>query len=179
MTDNALAILFRAQLRAGLSRAGYAALPVVASYQPTTQGRVNGPAIYFHPISDTRYGWQWRKRKYNPLTGRIDTTEAQIIESAFQVYALAEQDPSNLELPTAKDFTNIAAMICNSENFMQSMRANGAGILRVTQIRSPFFVNDEGQFEASPSFDITISHPRQLQEVTPVAADVTHFIHRV
>ena len=177
MTDNQLAILFRAQLLAGMARHGYATLPVTASYQPTTEGRATEAALYFFPLTERRYGWQGRKRLVGEET--ITTTETQIIESAFQVFALAPQDPTNLSLPTAKDLVNIAAMACNSQVFSQAMNRQGVGVQRITQVRNPFFVNDQGQFEPSPSFDVTLSHKRQISEVTPVAKDVTLSIHRV
>lgn len=177
MTDNQLAILFRAQLLAGMARHGYATLPVIASYQPTTEGRATKAALYFFPLLERRYGWQGRKRLVGQET--ITTTETQIIESAFQVFALAPQDPTNLSLPTAKDLVNSAAMVCNSQVFSQAMNRQGVGVQRITQVRNPFFVNDQGQFEPSPSFDVTLSHKRQISEVTPVAKDVTLSIHRV
>lgn len=179
MNDNNLAILVRAQLIAGLARHGYPKLPVVANYQPTTEGRLTEAAIYFHPLADARYGWQHRTRKYNPLEGRITTTEGQWVTSSFQIYALAPQDPTNLTLPTAKDLVNLAALICNGEKFIIGMRNAGVGVQRVTQIRNPFFVNDRGEFESSPSFDIIISHKRSIEEITPVAEEVTNNIYRV
>lgn len=179
MTDTELDILFRQQLLAGLARQGAVTVPVVAAYQPTTEGRESQAAIYFFQLADNRYGWQGRSREFSTVDGTITTTESQIILSGYQVYALAPQDPEDLSLPTAKDLVNLAAMICNSQPFVIGMREGGAGVQRVTQIRSPYFVNDEGQFEASPSFDITISHKRQIQEVTPVAEDATLSIHRV
>lgn len=179
MTDNQLEILLREQLLAGLARQGYATVPVVSSYQPTTEGRNTEATVYFFPLQDQRYGWQGRKRVVDLISGAITTTETQLMESGFQIFALAPQDPEDLSLPTAKDLVNIAAMICNSETFITAIRRAGAGVQRITQIRSPYFVNDEGQFEASPSFDIIISHKRQIQEVTPVADDVTLSIHRV
>lgn len=179
MTDAELDILLRTQLLAGLSRQAMPLVEVVASNQPTTQGRTSTATVYFSPLTDSRYGWQGRSRQYDQQAGTITTTESQIIQSSFQLFALAPQDPEDLSLPTAKDLLNLAAMICNSQPFVIGMRSGGAGIQRVTQIRSPYFVNDQGQFEASPSFDITISHKRQIQEVTPVAEDATLSIHRV
>ena len=179
MTDNQLAILFRAQLLAGLARHGLSAVPVVASYQPTSEGRVTEAAIYFFALPESRHGWQGRRRKVNLQTHKIDTTEVQIIQGGFQVFALAPQDPQNLALPTAKDLVNIAAMICNSQVFAQAMHRAGVGVQRVTEIRNPYFVNDQGQFEASPSFDIKITHQRSLSEITPVVDDFAISIHRV
>lgn len=179
MTDNQLAILIRTQLLAGLARHGLSSVPVIASYQPTTEGAAISAAVYFFALPESRYGWQHRKRVYDDVENTITTTESQWIESGFQFFALAPQNPADTTLPTAKDILNTAALVCNSEPFVQGMRAGGAGVQRVTQIRNPYFVNDSGQFEASPSFDIIISHKRSITEITPVSETVTCKIHRV
>lgn len=179
MTDNQLTTLIRAQILAGLSRQGLSSVLVAGAYQPTTEGRTSEATVYFFPLTDNRYGWQGKKSAYNNLTGVTTIAETQIIESTFQIYALAPQDPTNLNLPTAKDLVNTVAMICNSQAFVSAMSKGGAGVQRVTQVRSPFFVNDQGNFEQSPSFDITITHKRQILEATRTAEEVTHAIHRV
>lgn len=178
MTDNELGILLRDQVLAGLARQG-TSLPVVMAYQSQTEGRVNGAAAYYFPLADKRYGWQGRTRRFDISTQELLTTERQQMESTFQFYALAPQDPSNLALPTPKDLVNLLAMICNSQLFVQGMRLGGAGVQRITPVRAPFFVNDRSQFEASPSFDITISHLRQITDVTPVTVEVTRSIHSI
>lgn len=179
MNDVQLMTLLRAQLIAGLTRHGQSSVPVIGSYQPTSQGRQSTPAIYFYRVQDYRYGWQSRKRVYDQPNNLITSTESQWMESTFQIYALAEYDPKNLALPNANDLTNLAAMICNSDSFVSGMRAGGAGVQRVTTIRNPFFVNDQGQFEPNPSFDITISHKREIVEQIPVAEEVDLTIYRV
>ena len=179
MTDNQLAILFRGQLLSGLARHGFSKVPVVEAYQPTTQGRTTTATVYFFALPERRYGWQGRTRRVDLEKCEITTTESQWIESGFQVYALAPQDPGNLSIPTAKDLVNVAAMVCNSYVFIQAVHKGGFGVQRVTQVRDPYFVNDQGQFESSPSFDIIVTHKRQIQEVTPVAKEVTLSIHRV
>ena len=178
MTDNQLAILLREQLLLGFIRQGYTTLPVIENYQPTTQGRVTEAAVYFHALPEQRYGWQHRKRKFNLEENKITTTESQWMLSRFQVYALAPQDPTDLTLPTAKDLCNLAAMICNSELFVDALIKAGAGVHRITQVRNPYFVNDQGQFEASPSFDVIISHKRSISDVTPVTEELIYRAYR-
>lgn len=166
MTDNALAILIRSTLLQLLASQGITDMRVLAAYQPTGQGR-EGRAIYFFPITDTRYGWQQRKDIYDDATGGQVHIETQLIESQFQVQGLAPTDPANIEAMTAKDITNLAAMLISSQPFIQALSAQGVGLQRITAIRSPFFVNDQGQFEASPSFDFTVSHKRSITQITP------------
>jgi len=179
MTDDQLSILLRAQIGYGLVRHGFPTVLVARAYQPTTQGRTDQATVYFFPVSDARYGWQHRTRAVDIDAGTITTTEAQWIESMVQVFALVPQNPRASIQVSAKDLVNTTAMICNSEPFVSGMRVGGAGIQRVTAIRSPFFTNDRAQFEESPSFDITISHKREITEITPVSTEVTHRIFRV
>lgn len=162
MTDNQVSILIRTQLLAGLARRGHTTVRVLASNQPRHQGRVDGPVVYFFPVSDHRYGWQHRKQVYDALAGDITVTETQYMESMYQVMALYPQDPSNINLPTAKDLVNDAAMTVNSLTFLEAMRSGGVGVQRVSDIRNPYFTNDRGQFEASPSFDFTVSYKRVI-----------------
>lgn len=179
MTDNELAALLRAQLLAGLTRQGYPDIIVQPNNQPTTQGRPSDATVMYQPIQDYRYGWQGRKMSYNAGNDVFNTTESQIIESGFQIFALVPYKEVNPYTFTAKDLVNLCAMICNSERFMNDMRAGGAGLQRVTQIRSPFFVNDQGNFEASPSFDVIMSHTRTITETTPVIAELEQTVNQV
>lgn len=179
MTDNQLAELFRAHLLYGLSRHGHPNTLVVESNQPTTQGRTDTATLYYFALPERRYGWQHRSRTYDEQESQITTKEGQWIESAYQLFAMVPQRPRDLSTVTPKDLLNLAALICNSEPFLSGMRAGGAGVQRITEIRNPFFVNDRKQFEASPSFDITISHKREIIEITPVTTEVTHRIFRV
>jgi len=160
MTDKELLILIRAQLLAGLGRQGDTTTEVIASHQPRSQGRVDGPALYVYKLMDHRYGWQHRKQEYDAESGDISVTEKQYMETSFQVTALYPQDPADTTGPTASDLASLAAMIVGSMTFGEAMKSQGAGVQRVMDILNPYFDNDRGQFEASPSFDFTVSHKR-------------------
>ncbi|XAI95258.1 hypothetical protein [Leptolyngbya phage Lbo-JY16] len=166
MTDSELASLIRQSLLAVMEGQSIDGFPVIGAFQPTTQGRVPD-GIYFNPFNDNRYGWQYRTDTYDELSGDQTHTESQWHESTFQVQGFARQNPADLTLPTAKDLTDTVAMLMQSQPFRQLLRDQGVGIQRVTQVRAPFFVNDNGNFEQNPSFDITFSHLRTLEQVTP------------
>ena len=55
----------------------------------------------------------------------------------------------------------------------------GSGVRRITAIRRPYIVNDQGQFEMVPSFDVTITHTVQFTTTTPVVTSAQASIHRV
>jgi hypothetical protein len=145
---------------------------VVASQQPTQQGRVDGAAIYFFPISDNPYGWQGRAGQYDSGSNEVIYQETQRYETTYQVTALAPSDPNDLSLPTPKDLVSLARMIIGSQKFVSAMTAQKVGVQRPTPIRNPFFNNDRDQFEASPSFDFTVSHERSIIQQVPAVESV-------
>jgi len=159
MNEKALKILLVRELTAGLVRAGIT-LPVIAGNQPTTQGREDA-GIYFFPIADAAAGWQIRNYGTNTLP-LMPMTDTQIVETTFQVEALVPDDPSDLAQVTALDALHVARMVIGSLPFVEALRADGVGVQRPTNVRTPYFTNDRDQFEMSPSFDFTVSHKRSI-----------------
>lgn len=174
MNDNALKQLIRDSLLTRLAAQGLGSVLVVAANQPTSQGRTDTATVYFFPVTDARYGWQHRKLEYDQPNDEFTASESQWIESQFQLFALAPQDPENLALPTAKDLLNTVALIMNGAPFRRLLREQGVGVQRIAAIRAPYFTNDRQQFEESPSFDFTVSHKRTIIETDPVV-DSTEF----
>lgn len=170
MTDNELAILLRAQLLAGLADIGLPDVEVIANQQPTSQGRADDPAIYFFKVSDPRRGWQSRR---NVMVGDVPRKlEEQNIDTTFQFMALAKQDPANITAPTASDLLNAASMILSSRSVGQALYAQGVGVQVVGDMRNPYFKNANDQFEASPSFDFTVSHRRSIMTAMSVIEEI-------
>ncbi len=149
-----------------------------AVYQPTGQGR-EPKGIYFFPLSDPRYGWQHRKHRYDPATGDQVHTETQIVRTTFQVSGFAEANPLDSAAMTAGDITQLAAMLLVCLPAVEAFRRAGAGVERVTAVRTLFFENDRGQNEAAPSFDITLSHRHILTLRTPSVDGFEHAFTRV
>ena len=162
MGDIDVAIAVRSALLQLLAAQGKPEILVVQSNQPTDQGRVDAPVIYYFALPENLYGWQGRSEKFNVATRQVTREERQWIRSSFQVGALAQEDPNDLTKPTAKDLTRLAAMLINSAGFRQLLRPSGIGLERVTQIRNMPFQNDQGQFEYSPSFDFTVCWQQRI-----------------
>ncbi|UNY40196.1 hypothetical protein KLEP174_gp14 [Pseudomonas phage vB_PcuM_ KLEP17-4] len=171
MNDNQLTALIRTQLLAGLSRLSLTS-EVLGNQQPTTQGRTTVATLYFSAINEQRYGWQYSRTEFLPLTETLEREEAQWVRTTYQVTALAPQDPSDLTIPTPKDLLRSASLIINGQSFVQAMTAQGVGIERVTELRNPYFVNDQGQFEASPSFDFTVTRKEAIIQEQPAFESV-------
>ncbi|UVE47609.1 hypothetical protein KS461_10080 [Pseudomonas chlororaphis] len=178
MTDNELKALIRKTLLDLLALQGVTDVPVLAGYQPTGQGRAP-KGIYFFPVGEPQYGWQSRKSRFDVVTGNQVHTESQIALSQFQIGGYAQESPSNTEAPTAMDVTRLASMLIKSTPAIEALKKAGAGLQRITTIRTPYFENDHGRQEAAPSFDITISHQCTITLSTPSFKSVELAITRV
>lgn len=179
MNDNALAALIRTVLLDNFALQQMATVQVLANYQPTSQGRVEGPAVYFFRVGDPLYGWQSRERTWNLANQEFDYKETQIYQSTFQFMAIAPSDPTNLTLPTPNDLLSIAKLILGSRKAVDAFKAQSVGVQRITAQRNPYFLNDRSQFEASPSFDFTVSHKRSIIQQTPAIDSFEANIYRV
>lgn len=178
MTDNDLIKLILTILNAGFAAQGLT-VTVRQSFQPTKQGIYNGAQVFFTKISDVRYGYLNRKDVYNADISQFDHVESQKYESTFQVNALCIQDPANINSLTASDYVNLAASIMQSDYARSVLMASNIGILRITAVRNPQFVDDKDRFEASPSFDFTLTYNRDLNFTVPVVESSEYNIARV
>lgn len=167
MLDNQLIAIFRPIILAGLSALGYSSVEVVGAGQPTLEGVPTGPTIFYLKTGDHRYGYLKRKTVYNPNTNVLDHIEIQHYETTFQVNALALQNPATPSAPTASDFVNMVAAIMQSDSTRVTLQQNSIGIYRITDVRNPYFVDDIDVFEASPSFDFTLTHKQISTTINP------------
>lgn len=95
-------------------------------------------------------------------------TERQWYETTFQISGLAIQDPADVDSLTASDIVNIGISVMQSDATRAALRAKNIGILRVEDVRNPYFVDDKGRFEASPSFDFTLTHEQVIISESPI-----------
>ncbi len=158
MRDNELIQVFLPIINDGLTAQGFTDVTVRQSYQPTQQGASSGPSVYFYKLYDRRYGFLKRENIFNADDHVMEHIETQFYETTFQVAAWSIQDPSDIDSVTASDLANIVAGIMQSDSARLTLADNDIGILRVTDVTNPYFVDDKGRNEASPSFDFTLTH---------------------
>jgi hypothetical protein len=171
MNDNALIDLFATQLEAASAAAGWN-YGVVQKDQPTQQGIDTAPTIYFEKLFDKGYGWPALCRQHvapvPPATqGVFQTYEKQWTETTFQVSALVIQDPNDLTIPTASDVVNFLKLYVNSRPVRYLLKPQGVTLLRIVDIRNPYFEDDRDMFEATPSFDVVVQHMRTFNYSVP------------
>lgn len=173
---------------------------VKQAYQPTKQGVNTSPTLYLYKVSDSRIGSPYRYSEWvtsqidtesgeniltesgdsimtdGGLSGYMQTTQRQQMATTYQLSALAAQNPADIEMLTASDLLNYAAFVLQSDDFLQALKDQNMGILRIPGSRNPYFTNDRDQFEAMPSFDFVITHKQGIVRKTPALQTVEYQI---
>ena len=168
MNDKQLAALFMAQLLPRMTAdAEIATVKLARNFQPRQQGATTGPYVYFFKVGDRRYGHPFRRDLWNTGTASFDHTELQKYETTYQFTAMAPQDPAATTELTESDILNRVSGIMQSDALIAAFRAAGAGILRITDVRNPYIVDERDRFEALPSFDVVLTHSRNTVATLP------------
>jgi hypothetical protein len=179
MLDNQLIQVFLPIIQNGLIADGFTGVNTIAANQPTQQGVPTSPTVTFYKIADHRYGFLGRFNNWNPLSETMVHTEDQMYETTFQVNALVLQSPLTPNQYTASDLVNEVAAIMQSDNTLNILYNNGIGILRITEVSNGYFTDDMDNFEASPSFDFTLTHTQTRVSTGNVIDHVEYDIFRV
>ncbi len=178
MRDNELIRLFIPIIRSGLQDAGFTDVQIAASYQPTQQSINTASTVFFHKIGDHRYGFVYRNDEWDSENERMVHTEMQQYETTFQVDALVISKPA-LPSYTASDLVNEVAAILQSNTAIKELIEHDVGILRITDIRNPYFTDDRDRFEASPSFDFVLTHKQTRISTEPVIESYEFDMYRI
>lgn len=169
--DNQLIALIISTIIAGEAVAGIEGTPIKQAFQPIKQGVNVEPTAYLHKISDKRYGYPSREEIWVPETETMEHKEVQQYETKFQISALATQDPKNENSKTASDILNLIAYILQSDTTVSDLQSQGVGILRVENVRNPYFLNEKGRYEASPSLDFVLTHKQIITSTSLVLSE--------
>lgn len=167
MTDNDIFKLIIGIIRASLTAQSITA-QVRQANQPRQQGTPTENTVLIQKLYNKRYGFMFRSDVWDDAAEVIVHTEKQWIEATYQIDALAIQDPNDSTLLTASDLINVVAQIMQTDSTLVALRTQNVGIYRITQIRNPYFTDDKERFEASPSFDFTVTYEQIYISQTPV-----------
>jgi len=149
------------------------------NFQQTQQGAATGPYVYFVKISDHRFGHPYRADVWDEGAQTMRHTEMQVYETTYQLSAWVPQDAADVTALTESDILNIVSGIMQSDAILAAFRAAGAGILRVTDVRNPYIVDDRDRFEAVPTFDVVLTHKRDIASTLPAVVAYEANISRV
>lgn len=168
MLDNPLITLIISIIIAGESAAGISNTPVKQAFQPTQQGINTGPTAYMFKVADKRKGWPQKSDVWDKINSIMVHKELQEYETTFQISTLSTQDPKNPAQYTPSDILNLIAYILQNDKTIQTLTDNGLGILRIGDVRNPYFTDDRQRFESNPSLDFVITHKQIVYSENPV-----------
>ncbi len=177
MTDNELFRILLLIIRDGLAVDGINDVTVLQAFNPTQQGVLTSPAVYLSKLYDYRYGWLYRDQSNVPAG--IQCEQTQQVETTFKISALVIQNPLTPNQYTASDLVNKVTMILGSIENVEYLATLGLGILVIKQVGNDYDVDDRDQFEASPAFNLTISHKNTRTILVPRVQSVESVIGRV
>lgn len=150
---------------------------VIQRYQPVAEGVPEEPIVTMHKIGDKRYGFPKEKDEWDEDQELFVHTHEQAMETTIQFSAL--QPNGETDGVTASDIVNAAADILQTQEAVVYFQSLGMSILRVTDIRNPYFLDDRDRHEADPSFDFTVLHKRVKMSTLPGALKFEGNIKRV
>lgn len=167
-TDNSLIQIFLPIINAGLIADGFTNVVVQQANQPTMQGSPTAPTVYFYKLATKRYGFLGRNDAWDIITSKMDHTESQYYESTWTVQALVLQNPATPNQYTASDLADEVASIMQSDATRAILNANNIGILRISDISNPYFIDDRDNYEAVPSFDFVLVYENLRPSIDPI-----------
>lgn len=179
MNDNQIYAAIIPVIKRGLIECGVSNVDVKQANQPTQQGANTGPTCYITKLGNKLYGSPKREDVYDSVTGAFNHKKTQLYESQIQVTALAMQNPSNINGPTADDILQAAVHGVQSDAGIAALLASGIGVLRVTESTNPVFQDDQRRNEFAPSFTFTVSHPQVIVTATPAVESYEYRVNRV
>lgn len=178
MDENQLLIVLIGMLDAGL--AAYAANPYNTralptgitsqrAFQPRQQGAPEGPAIIVNHSGTRQIGFPKRfSKQLNPPDGDWVKVQGQRYESTYHIEALIPQSPAEPNAMTESDVLNVARFILQSDEAVAVLTPQNIGVLRVTDLRSNYIVDDKEQNENVPFFEVTFSHRIEFSAAVPL-----------
>lgn len=112
-------------------------------------------------------GFSLSSQTINGIPGEQIMTTQQY-ETTFQIMALSTQYPETPNAYTASDIVNAVAYCLQCDSAIETLENQGVGVLRVTDVRNPPFIDDRDRYEFGPSFDFTLTHKQIITNTIPV-----------
>ena len=179
MNDNQLLQLILTTLNGQLADVGLDGTIIAKAYQDVRQGVELSPAdapakaAYLVKLYDKRDGFPLETYVWDENSSTEVRSQVQLYHSTFQLSTLAVQVPGNTSQLTASDVANLLAALLQNDITMALFQAQGVGILAITDIRNPYFLDDRDRYEANPSLDFTLVHNQVLIKSVPFSDTVT------
>lgn len=144
-----------------------AGLESVRAFQPRQQGAEIVPTIYVNHAGTKPIGFPKRTAKWDTSTLEMVNTQGNRYESTYHIEALIPQSPADPTAMTESDVLNIARFILQSDSTLATLVPQNIGVLRVTELQANWIVDDKGQNENVPFFEVTFSHRLEFSSTVP------------
>lgn len=158
-------------------------ITVQSAFQPTQQGTQIAPFLAVNYVSGRRYGYpQVTEQVVTDINNgamSMERKENYWLEEVYQITAYAIASPNDINSPTAYTYATRAAAVLQSAQARKILLDNGAGFIRISEIRTPYFEDERGRNELSPSFDFTVSRQEQLIYSVPIVTALDVNLQRV
>lgn len=154
-------------------------LDVRQNFQPIQSGAPSPASLALHIIHTHRYGMAERRDNLVTSTGTFISGMTQKVFVTFQATALyTPKDPDTATL-SAFDVASIGANVLQTDEAIKYWRDNGINIFKITDIRSPYFIDERHQNEQAPNFDFVLAYEQNLNAVIPAVDGFDLEIDRV
>lgn len=99
--------------------------------------------------------------------------EAYLLELTYEVAAVKRRDPQNdtVDTVTAADALQTLASWFLSANGLRAMRDLGYGVMPIKHLRQTYTADEQGHYELTPTFDLTLSIRQSYREPVAVIED--------
>jgi hypothetical protein len=154
-------------------------ITTVRAFQNRQQGANITATVYFEPQDPKPVGYTGRKSNYDQTSGQMISVEGNRYETTYHIEALVPQSPADINAMTESDVLDIARFILQSEGSIATLAAQNIGVLRVTGLQSNYIVDDKGQNENVPFFEVTFSYRRELSTTVPMVEAFDTVFNRV
>lgn len=135
-------------------------------YQPTQQGRPDGPTIWMHKVGDKAIGTARRTHTPAVSPSGMLRREEQAMETTIQFSCTQPVDlaPDGY---SHGDIIKAVRACLQSDEFISRTMPYGVSVLRVQDIRTTHYKNDLNEWEQSPTFDLVVKHTDVYLDTQP------------
>jgi len=179
MLDSELIIIMGDTIKSAIDSSGFGSVNLVQKAQPTQEGVPTGPTVFFEKLFHLGYGWPMTKYVQDPATLSFTEVVTQLTETTIQISSLSRQDPTSSSVITASDLVNHINLFFAMPSQIAKLLSQGISILKVKEVRNPYFENDSHIFEAHPSFDLVFTHNATISVGIPGIINAIPDIHVV
>ena len=181
LTENDLWAILLPLVRAAVANMEGETPRVVRAFTPDVQHNEGTPRVALHRVASRRYGAQGTEQDWRvdaAGNGRMIETSVWRKEDTYRIYAYAERAPED-DGYTAKDLLEAVAAFFQGRQGLEALRAEGIGILRVTDITETPFLNDQERHEFGHHIDCILTYRQERERAIPVATTIERKVYRV